>query len=179
MPMTHEMQPTSRNWMSYLMDSLVNSGTMPSWEALQYLVTNLIGDAPNPHLHQTKSPYESIQQFLHRIYGPIVEAASRAVTLPPQAMIHMFTDISLMGKSAVLVVYFPGQNEPHQLLLVDSVPAWDLVFKNSTAFDNWAEERYTWIVTALQSIGNPVKHSTMEFPDELQPILSLDFAGNT
>lgn len=169
--LTYSMVSEKRNWMSYLMDSLVNSGTMPSWEALQYLVTNLLGEAPNPHLHLTKSPYESIQQFLHRIYGPIVEAASRTVDLPSQAMIHMFTDISLLGKSAVLVVYFPGQNEPHQLLLLDSVPAWDLVFENSTAFDNWAEERYQWIVKALQSIGHSLKSSIPESSEDLQTIL--------
>jgi hypothetical protein len=168
--MTYAIVSGKRNWMSYLMDSLVNSGTMPSWEALQYLVTNLLGETSNPHLHQTKSPYESIQQFLHRIYGPIVEAASRTVDLPSQAMIHMFNDISLMGKSAVLVVYFPGQNEPHQLLLLDSVVAWDLVFENSTAFDRWAEERYEWIVTALQSIGHPVKSPILECSDNLQII---------
>ena len=170
--MTYEPEAERRNWMSYLMDSLINSGTMPSWEALQYLVTNLLGEAPNPHLHQAKAPYESIQQFLHRIYGPIVEAASRTVELPAQAMIHMFTDISLMGKSAVLVVYFPGQNEPHQLLLLDSVTAWDLVFENSAAFDNWAEERFDWIVKALQSIGHPVKPSMLERSNDLQTILA-------
>ena len=65
----------------------------------------------------------------------------------------MFTDISLMGKSAVLVVYFPGKNQPHQLLLLDSVPAWDLVFDSDTAFNHWAEERYRWIAEALKSIG--------------------------
>lgn len=124
----------SRNWMSYLMDSLVNSGAMPTWEAVEYLTNNLVGEAPNATLHHSKSPYETIQQFLHRIYGPIVEAASRTVELPPQAMIHMFTDISLMGKSAVLVVYFPGHNQPHQLLLLDSIPAWDLMFTTPTAF---------------------------------------------
>lgn len=170
--MTDENVPQRRNWMSYLLDSLVNSGTMPSWEALQYLVTNLLGESPNPHLHQTKSPYETIQQLLHRIYGPIVEAASRTVTLPEQAMIHMFTDISLMGKSAVLVVYFPGKNEPHQLLLLDSVPAWDLVFENSQAFDSWAEERYGWIVNALQSIGHPVESSMLECSENFQTILA-------
>jgi len=172
MPMTYATVSERRNWMSYLMDSLVNSGTMPSWEALQYLVTNLLGQAPNPHLHQTKSPYETIQEFLHRIYGPIVEAASRTVDLPPQAMIHMFTDISLMGKSAVLVVYFPGKNEPHQLLLLDSVPAWDLVFENSSAFDSWAEERYAWIVNALQSLGHPMESSMLECSNDLQTILA-------
>jgi len=170
--MTYVTVSERRNWMSYLMDSLVNSGTMPSWEALQYLVTNLLGETPNPHLHQTKSPYETIQLFLNRIYGPIVEAASRTAGLPAQAMIHMFTDISLMGKSAVLVVYFPGQNEPHRLLLLDSVPAWDLVFENSAAFDSWAEERYEWILSALQIIGHPAKTSLHECSDDLQTILA-------
>ena len=170
--MTYPTVPGIRNWMSYLMDSLVNSGTMPSWEALQYLVTNLLGEAPNPHLHQTKSPYETIQQFLNRIYGPIVEAATRTVDLPAESMIHMFTDISLMGKSAVLVVYFPGQNEPHQLLLLDSVPAWDLVFENSAAFDTWAEERYEWIVKALQSVGHPIKSFTLECSAILQTVMA-------
>ncbi|MCA9451417.1 MAG: hypothetical protein KC584_02135, partial [Nitrospira sp.] len=93
------------------------------------------------------------------------------VELPTQAMLHMFTDISLIGKSAVLVVYFPGQNAPHQLLLLDSVPAWDLVFENSSAFDIWAEERYQWIVKALQSISHPIESSILECPDNLQPIL--------
>ena len=168
--MTPETVTERRNWMSYLMDSLVNSGTMPSWEALHYLVTNLLGEAPNPHLHQTKSPYETIQEFLHRIYGPIVEAASRTVDIPAQAMIHMFTDISLMGKSAVLVVYFPGKNEPHQLLLLDSVPAWDLVFENASAFDGWAEERYEWIVNALQTLGHPTESSGLECSTDLSLI---------
>ena len=147
----------SRNWMSYLMDSIVNSGTMLAWEAIDYLTNNLIGEGSNLNLHHSKSPYETIQQFLHRVYGPIVEAASRTVTIPSQAMIHMFTDISLMGKSAVLVVFFPGQNQPHQLLLLDSIPAWDLVFENSTAFNEWAEERYCWIVSALKTVGHHVE----------------------
>lgn len=161
----------SRNWMSYLMDSLVNSGAMPTWEALEYLTTHLIGEAPNTNLHHSKSPYETIQQFLHRIYGPIVEAASRTVEVPKQTMIHMFTDISLMGKSAVLVVYHPGQNQAHQLLLLDSVPAWDIVFESSTAFNEWAEERYGWIVSALRTTaysGDPVP---VEQVNVLQPVL--------
>ena len=159
----------SRNWMSYLMDSIVNSGTMPTWEAVDYLTNNLIGEAPNLNLHHSKSPYETIQQFLHRVYGPIVEAASRTVTLPSQAMIHMFTDISLMGKSAVLVVYYPGQNQPHQLLLLDSIPAWDLVFETSTAFNAWAEERYSWIVSALKTVGHHVESAPAEQAADLQP----------
>jgi hypothetical protein len=151
--MTNYAQHQSRNWMSLLLDSLVNSGTMPTWEGLSYLTSNLLGDSPNPNLHNSKNPYEAIQQFLHRVYGPIVEAASGTVDLPNEGMIHMFTDISLMGKSAVLVVYFPGKNQPHQLLLLDSVPAWDLVFDSDTAFNEWADERYRWIAEALKSIG--------------------------
>ena len=151
--MTNFAQHKSRNWMSRLLDSLVNSGTMPTWEGLSYLTSNLLGDSPNSNLHNSKNPYEAIQQFLHRVYGPIVEAASGTVELPEEGMIHMFTDISLMGKSAVLVVYFPGKNQPHQLLLLDSVPAWDLVFTSDHAFNDWAEERYRWISDALKSIG--------------------------
>ena len=161
----------SRNWMSYLMDSLVNSGAMPAWEAVEYLTNNLVGEAPNQDLHHSKSPYETIQQFLHRVYGPIVEAASRTVEIPPQAMIHMFTDISLMGKSAVLVVYFPGRNQPHQLLLLDSVPAWDLVFETSTAFNEWAEERYGWIISALKTVCHQIEPAPVEQSTDLQAVL--------
>ena len=160
--------PESRNWMSYLMDSLVNSGTMPAGEALEYLTDNLVGEAPNPNLHHSKSPYETIQQFLHRVYGPLVEAASRTVAIPQHAMIHMFTDISLMGKSAVLVVYYPGKNQPHQLLLLDSIPAWEIVFDTSTAFNDWAEERYEWIVSALKTVARPVESTPVEHVADLQ-----------
>ena len=66
-------------------------------------------------------------------------------------MIHIFTDISLIGNSAVLVVYFPGENRPHQLLLLDAARAWELVFPDADAFNAWAEERYGWIVEALKS----------------------------
>jgi len=146
-------QQINRNWLAYLMDSLVNSGAMPSWEATEYLTSNLIGEGPNTQLHESKSPYETIQQFLHRIYGPIVEAASRSVYLPKESMIHMYTDISVMGNSAVLVVYFPGHNKPHQLLLLDGVKAWDLMFQDTEAFNIWAQERYTWITDALKAVS--------------------------
>ena len=146
-------QQIHRNWLAYLMDSLVNSGAMPSWEATEYLTSNLIGEGPNTQLHESKSPYETIQQFLHRIYGPIVEAASRSVYLPKESMIHMYTDISVMGNSAVLVVYFPGHNKPHQLLLLDGVKAWDLMFQDTEAFNIWAQERYTWITDALKAVS--------------------------
>ena len=74
------------------------------------------------------------------------------VSLPEAAMIHVFTDISLTGNSAVLVVYFPGHNRPHQLLLLDAAKAWELVFENSDAFNVWAEERYHWIRKSLISV---------------------------
>lgn len=92
-----------------------------------------------------------ISQFLHRVYSPIVEAATRAVELPASSMIHIFTDISLFGNSAVLVVYFPGENRPHQLLLLDAARAWELVFTDAAAFNDWAEERYGWIAEALKT----------------------------
>lgn len=151
--MTKSADTPERNWLAYLMDSLVHSGTMPSWEATEYLTSNLIGEAPNTQLHESKSPYEAIQQFLHRVYGPIVEAASRSVYLPKESMIHMFTDISVMGNSTVLIVYFPGENKPHQLLLLDGVKAWDLMFQDTQAFNAWAQERHTWITDALKAVS--------------------------
>ena len=162
-------KPEPRNWMSYLLDSLVNTGALPTWEALEYLTNNLVGEAPNTNLHHAKSPYEAIQQFLHRVYGPIVEAASRSVELPPQAMLHMFTDISLMGKSAVLVVYYPGHNQPHQLLLLDAAPAWDIIFDTPTAFNQWAEERYGWIISALKTVCRQMETTLVENSENLQP----------
>jgi len=126
---------------------------MPTWEATEYLTVNLIGESPNTRLHESKSPYETIQQFLLRVYGPIVEAASRSIYLPQKSMIHMFTDISLIGNSAVLVVYFPGENKPHQLLLLDGVRAWEIMFKNTKEFNAWAEERYMWITDALKAVS--------------------------
>ncbi|TAJ08815.1 MAG: hypothetical protein EPO61_07890 [Nitrospirae bacterium] len=142
---------SSRNWLGYLCESQMSNGSMPSWEAAAYFTDNLFGEAPNPRLHESKSPYESISLFLQRVYNPIVEAATRAVDLPASSMIHVFTDISLIGNSAVLVVYFPGENRPHQLLLLDAARAWDLVFPDADAFNAWAEERYNWIISALQS----------------------------
>jgi hypothetical protein len=141
----------SRNWIGYICESLVSNGAMPSWEANEYFTGNLFGDSPNPHLHNTKAPYEAISQFLQRLYSPIVEAATRAVEIPSMAMIHIFTDVSLIGNSAILVVYFPGENRPHQLLLLDAARAWELVFPNADAFNVWAEERYRWVVDALTS----------------------------
>lgn len=142
---------SSRNWLGYLCEAQMSNGSMPSWEAVAYFTDNLFGEAPNPRLHESKAPYESISLLLQRVYNPIVEAATRAADLPAASMIHVFTDISLIGNSAILVVYFPGGNRPHQLLLLDAARAWDLVFPDADGFNAWAEERYGWIVSALRS----------------------------
>lgn len=139
----------ARNWISYLTDSLVNSGAMPSWDAMDYMTNHLFGESPNTSLHETKVPYEAIQQFLQRVYGPIVEAAGRDASLPAGSTLHTFTDISLIGASSVLVVCFPGDNRPPQLLMLDAVLAWDLVFSDGNAFNVWAEERHRRILEAL------------------------------
>ena len=152
------MSRASRNWIAYLCENLASSGMMPTWEAATYLTDNLFGDRPNPRLLGTACPYEDTTNLLHRLYQPLVAAATRDIPMPQAAMIHVFTDISLTGKSAVLVVYFPGQNQPHQLLLLDAAKAWELVFDNSEEFNAWAEERYQWIKTALASVtaGSPL-----------------------
>jgi hypothetical protein len=141
----------SRNWIAYLCEALVTSGVMPTWEAATYLTENLFGEKPNPRLLGPSNPYEMTSHFLHHLYQPIVEAASREVHIPSSSMLHIFTDISLTGNSAVLVVLLPGQNKPQQLLLLDAAKAWDLVFPDAESFNAWAEERYRWIVQALRS----------------------------
>lgn len=139
----------ARNWISYLTDALVNSGAMTSWDALDYLTQYLFGESPNLRLHETKVPFEAIQQFLQRVYGPIVEAAGRDAFLPGGSTLRTFTDISLIGASSVLVVCFPGDNQPPQLLMLDTVRAWDLVFSDGNAFNAWGEERHRRILEAL------------------------------
>lgn len=152
----------TRNWIAYLCESLVTSGVMPTWEAATYLTENLFGEKPNPRLLGTTNAFEVTSQFLHRMYQPLVEAASRDMTLPHGAMVHVFTDISLTGKSAVLVVYFPGNGQSHQLLMLDAAKAWDLVFADSEEFNRWAEERYRSIRSALTSaVGKPSRHPVL------------------
>ncbi len=141
----------SRNWIAYVAEASMSNGAMPSWEATEYFTNNLFGESPNPRLHEAKAPYEAIYQFLHRVYSPLVEAATRSVEMPASSMIHVFTDISLIGNSAVLIVYFPGNNQPHHLLLLDAVKAWDLIFPDAAGFNEWAEERYRWVVDALKA----------------------------
>jgi hypothetical protein len=106
----------------------------------------------------TSNAYEVTSQFLHRLYHPLAEAASREVTLPHGAMMHIFTDISLTGKSAVLAVYFPGGGQPHELLMLDAAKAWDLVFQDSDAFNRWAEDRFRLLKSALTAaMGKPAR----------------------
>lgn len=141
----------TRNWIACLCEALVTSGVMPTWEAATYLTENLFGEKPNPRLLGPSNPYEVTSQFLHRLYQPIVEAAAREVNIPSSSVLHIFTDISLTGHSAVLVVLFPGQNKPKHLLMLDAAKAWDLVFPDAESFNAWAEERYRGIVQALRS----------------------------
>ena len=153
---TARKQGATRNWIAYLCESLVTSGVMPTWEAATYLTENLFGEKPNPRLLSTTNAYEVTSQFLQRLYQPLVEAASRDISLPDGALLHVFTDISLTGKSAVLVVYVSGNNHPDQLLMLDAAKAWDLVFTDSEDVNRWAEERYRWVKSALTSaIGKP------------------------
>src|SRR5688500_11647452 len=160
------MTTRSRNWIAYLCENLASSGMMPTWEAATYLTDNLFGDKPNPRLLRTASPYEDTTHLLHRLYHPLVEAATRDVSLPAAAMIHVFTDVSLTGNSAVLVVYFPGQNRPHQLLLLDAAKAWELVFENSDTFNAWAEERCRWIKSSLARVTSGTATSSLPQPLE-------------
>lgn len=146
----------TRNWIAYLCEALVTSGAMPTWEAATYLTENLFGESPNPRLLGTCNAYEVTSQFLHRMYQPLAEAATREVTLPHGAMLHVFADISLTGKSAVLVVYMPADGQSHQLLMLDAAKAWDLVFQDSDTFNRWAEDRFRLLKSALRAaIGKP------------------------
>jgi hypothetical protein len=72
--------------------------------------------------------------------------------LPSGSMLHIFTDISLTGHSAVLVVLLLGHNKPQQLLMLDAAKAWDLVFSDADSFNTWAEERYRRLVNALRNV---------------------------
>jgi hypothetical protein len=144
-------RPRNRNWIAYLCEALVASGTMPTWEAATYLTENLFGEKPNPRLLTPANPHEVTAQLLHRLYQPIVEAASREIMLPSDSVAHIFTDISLTGNSAVLIVLFPGHNKPQHLLMLEAAKAWDLVFPNAESFNAWAEARHRQLVNALRT----------------------------
>jgi hypothetical protein len=155
-------QVATRNWIAYLCESLVSAGVMPTWEAATYLTENLFGEKPNPRLMRASNAYEVTSLFLQRLYNPLVEAASRDVTLPEGATLHVFTDISLTGNSAVLVVYVSGNSHPHQLLMLDAVKAWELVFTDSQDVNRWAQERYRQVMSALTAaIVKPVRRPVL------------------
>jgi len=154
-------QGATRNWIAYLCEFLVTSGVMPTWEAATYLTENLFGEKPNPRLLGTVNAYEMTSQFLQRLYRPLVEAASRDIALPDGALLHVFIDTSLTGKSAVLIVYMSGDTRSHQLLMLDTVKAWELVFTDSEDVNRWMEERYRRIRSGLTvAIGRP-PHQTV------------------
>ena len=142
----------ARNWISYLTDSLVNANALPAEDAIEYLTQNLFGDAPNRRLHEAKVPHEAVAQLLQRLYGPLLEAAARDANVPAEAATRLFTDVSLIGPSAVLAVCFPANDGPPQLILLDSVRTWDLVFPQADAFNAWADERYGKLYAALNTI---------------------------
>jgi hypothetical protein len=141
----------SRNWIAYLCEALVTSGVMPTWEAATYLTENLFGEKPNPRLLGPSNAYEVTAQFLHRLYEPIAEAAMRDSHLPASEKVHVFTDISLTGNSAILVVHLSKADQTQHLLLLDPAKAWDLVFAEAESFNAWAEARYRSIFQALQT----------------------------
>jgi hypothetical protein len=130
------------------------------------LTENLFGDSPNMKLLEAKAPYEEIAQFLQRIYGPIVEAATRQVPTQASARVQVYTDISLMSETTVLIVSVSDEPKESQLLLLDAVRVWDLVFPNADAFNEWAEMRYQQVRVALSreplaaggtgSVGTPI-----------------------
>lgn len=155
-------RPASRNWIAYLCESLVTSGVMPTWEAATYLTENLFGEKPNPRLLSPTNAYEVTAQFLHRLYRPIAEAAMRDSHLPSTDRVHVFTDISLTGNSAVLVVYLPEADQVQQLLLLDPAKAWNLVFTDADSFNAWAETRYRSIFHALQSARITAQSAVLE-----------------
>jgi hypothetical protein len=154
----------ARNWISYLTDSLVNAHALPASEAVGYLTENLFGESPNTRLHEAKVPHEATAQFLQRLYGPILEAAARDANLPEGARACLFTDVSMISPSAVLAVYFPAGDGPQQLLLLDSVRTWVLVFPHADAFNAWAEERYGKLYAALQATTVHAPAATSEIP---------------
>ena len=142
----------ARNWISYLTDSLVNAHALPASEAVAYLTENLLGESPNTRLHEAKVPHEATAQFLQRLYGPILEAAARDANIPEGARTCLFTDVSMISPSTVLAVYFPAGDGPQQLILLDSVRTWVLVFPHAGAFNAWADEQYGKLYTALNAI---------------------------
>lgn len=157
-----QKRTSSRNWIAYLCEALVTSGVMPTWEAATYLTENLFGEKPNPRLLSPSSGHEITAQFLQRLYRPIAEAAMRDSDLSPTEKLHVFTDISLTGNSAVLVVYISEAGQDQRLLLLDPVKAWNLVFADADSFNAWAEARYRSIFQTLQTARLSMPHDLIE-----------------
>ena len=147
----------TRNWIAYHCEALVASGAMPTWEAATYLTENFFGEKPNPRLLTPPNPHEVTTHFLRYLYQPILEAASREVVLPSQASLHLFTDISLTGNSAVLIVLMSGEDSPPDLLMLDAVKAWDLVFPDAESFNAWVQDRYSRVIRGLHNTAR-VEH---------------------
>lgn len=103
-----------------------------------------------------QNPHEVTARFLHHLYQPLLEAASREVVSSPSATLHLFTDISLTGNSAVLIVCSLGADTPPHLLMLNAVKAWNLVFSDAESFNAWAEERYRALVRALRDTAGGV-----------------------
>jgi len=155
-------RPASRNWIAYLCESLVTSGVMPTWEAATYLTENLFGEKPNPRLLGPSNAHEITAQFLRRLYQPIAEAVWRDSNLPSTDKLHVFTDISLTGNSAVLVVHRSEAAQSQHLLLLDPAKAWNLVFADADSFNVWAESRYRSILETLQATRQNVPTDMLE-----------------
>lgn len=152
----------SRNWIAYLCEALVTSGVMPTWEAATYLTENLFGEKPNPRLLSPSNAHELTAQFLYRLYHPIAEAAMRDSGVRSRDKFHVFTDISLTGNSAVLVVYLPDADQSQHLLLLDPAKAWNLVFTDADSFNVWAEARYQTISQAIRAARLTARKELLE-----------------
>ena len=156
-PVTKRTTPVpTRNWIAYLCEALITSGEMPTWEAATYLTENLFGEKPNPRLLMPSQPYEAVAQFLQRLYRPLAEAAVQDHGGSTTDRVHVFTDISLTGRSAVLVVALSASDAPQRLLLFDAVKAWDVVFADAESFNVWADARYRTILKGLQNVDAPL-----------------------
>ena len=131
----------TRNWIGLICESFVSSGQLPTWEAAEYLTENLFGDVPNPHFHGCPSPTDAMSFFLKGIYHPIAGTAFRDAGLANETAFHVFIDVSLLGSSAVLIVFFPAEGAPH-LLSLEPVRPWNLRFPDVYAFHEWAQARY-------------------------------------
>ena len=139
-PCVRKKAGITRNWIAYLCEALVTSGVMPTWEAATYLTENLFGEKPNPRLLGTNNAYEVTSQFLHRLYQPIVEAASREVhPAARRHAAHVYRHQPDREIPPFSSCFSLAEGQPHQLVMLDAAKAWDLVFQDSESFNRWAE----------------------------------------